>query len=421
MPQIGEVRTGKTESVRWDGNRWQVIPPQEPAGVEMHHPGLNESPDTAYYNELGRTGKEALTGLVSSPIDAVKGFLGMVRHPIDAVTNTAHAVAHPVDTVKALGDDPRAAGSLIGQILLGEGVKLGGPKILSAARDAAEIAPEVVGEGVAKTGRAFSRAANSRPATAMQKAGGYGIVAGHPIAGAAGIIAPEALDVLGQGMEKGGESLKALKLVSEPPKPNSVVSGITLSPDAVARNIDATNMAADGFSRTQAGKLSGIPGAGRSEQLANINTGTQIPEFSVNDVLNNTFGTRTATITNEPDLAEHLDALKSAAAPRDMDAMQAYEDYAKNGPGSGKQSFTMGGTNYVPDESGSHVAVESPVSSADLQPDVVEAEFAKNNPAFKKLEATGMFGGDRTTGLTADSLQRLKDLAFNSYVNKFVQ
>jgi hypothetical protein len=77
--------------------------------------------------------------------------------------------------------------------------------------------------------------------------------------------------------------------------PKSGLSFGSLSPEAQARNIEAENMVGNpGFSRGAAGKVSGIPGAGRSREIptrANESTfgGRVRPEYgdvSKNDILN---------------------------------------------------------------------------------------------------------------------------------------
>ncbi len=54
--------------------------------------------------------------------------------------------------------------------------------------------------------------------------------------------------------------------LAEPsPRPDSVLSGIRVSPDAVARNVEATNLRdVSGFSHDMAGKLAEIPSAGKA-------------------------------------------------------------------------------------------------------------------------------------------------------------
>lgn len=229
----------------------------------MHHPGLTESPIDAAVGEGFRTAGEAAKGFLESPLDMAKGAYNTVRHPLDTMLGIARTVAHPIDAVKALGDDPRAAGSLLGQMLLA-------PKIPGAADTALSEGPGVVGRGIGAVGRASEAAGDAvldRPTMGGMAALGTA-VSGHPLAAAAEIGVPLAAKYGGRGLQKLGASLEGLKLATAPAMadvPDSTLSGVTLSPDAVGRNIDATNMRdMEGFSHSQAGKLAGIPGAGES-------------------------------------------------------------------------------------------------------------------------------------------------------------
>lgn len=391
----GPLRTVGGETREWNGSAWVPYSAPVDTSVPMYHPGLNESPSSAALSELERTAGEATAGLAHSPWDLVKNTVGMVAHPIDALENTAHAIIHPVDTVKALGDDPRAAGSLLGQIVLGHAAI---PPLVDAAT------AENLGGATRAIGSGMETAGKSKLAKLAQYGGVYRAANGSPM-GAAMAVAPEVLKYGGRGLQNLGDTIEGLKSAAvETPKPNSVLSGVTLSPDAVARNVEATNMRdVEGFSHGQAGKLSGIPGAGESEEIPY--KATQIPKKYGRPFPN-------VESVDSPEPAEEvrksvipapggsIDALKTAASP---DLMDQYMSSLEGGVGSGKQSFEMGGVNYVPDETGSHVAAPAPYdASKELDPAAIEAGYAQNNPVFRSLQDQGLFGGDRNNILNPD-------------------
>jgi hypothetical protein len=229
----------------------------------MHHPSSTETPTEAFMGEVGRTAGEAGIGLLKSPLDLIKNTLGMVRHPIDTIENTANAVAHPVDTFNALGDNPREAGSLLGQMLIA-------PKVPGMMKTAALEGPGVVGRTMGTVGRGLeaggSAVLDAKGPLGMTAAGTAAF--GHPGYAALEFGVPFAAKYGGRGIQRLGASLEGLKLASAPEVPvplDTNLSGMMLSPEAMARNIDATNMRdVEGFSHTQAGKLAGIPGAGEA-------------------------------------------------------------------------------------------------------------------------------------------------------------
>lgn len=284
MPDKGEIRRGATEAVQWDGSRWTPLPSDDKS--ERYQPALSDDYASAFTHELARTGKEAAIGLARSPIDLVKNTIGMVAHPIDAVTNTAHAIAHPVDTFNALGDNPREAGSLLGQLLLA-------PKVPGALKATAAEGPALVGRGLGTVGRGMEAAGtavlDSRGGLPLGMTAAGTAASGHPIAAAAEIGVPLAAKYGGKGLQAVGRSLEGLKRATAPdvpPRPNSVLSGVTLSPEAVARNIEATNLRdVEGYSHDMAGKLAGIPAAGEAT-ARNFPTGEHaITQEMINEAL----------------------------------------------------------------------------------------------------------------------------------------
>jgi len=158
--------------------------------------------------ELLRTGTEAAIGLARSPLDAVKGLFGMVAHPIDTATNLASSVAHPLDTIEALGDDPRAAGSLLGQVLMG---RVAGPKVGAVARASAPALAEgaaSVGRGVGAVGRGLEVAGASEPVQKAAQLGGLHSILNLDPRGVALAAAPTALKYGGKAVQAGGRLLE---------------------------------------------------------------------------------------------------------------------------------------------------------------------------------------------------------------------
>ncbi len=182
----------------------QPTPRQLPARADVR---LDDTPGmfgSAGRRELMRTGKEAAIGLARSPLDAVKGLFGMVRHPIDTVTNTASAIAHPIDTWNTLGDDPRAAGSMLGQVLMGRAVpgnvgkigELGARGVAGAGRAAGAV------------GRGMEAVGASAPARHL---GTWGAVEAAMSMDPKGLLvaaAPTALKYGGKGLQAGGAMLE---------------------------------------------------------------------------------------------------------------------------------------------------------------------------------------------------------------------
>ncbi len=175
-------------------------PPDAPVdtGVAMHHPGLYESPTEAAIAELGRTGKEAAIGLAKSPLDYVSNLATSLRHPIDTLENLGHAVINPGETIKKLGDNPREAGSALGQLLLGKYT----PNI-------AEAAPGPIGRGVSAVGRGMETVSQL---PYIQRAASYGglgeLIYRHDPYGALIPLAPKAMEVGGQGLQRIGGAIE---------------------------------------------------------------------------------------------------------------------------------------------------------------------------------------------------------------------
>ena len=186
---------------------WQpYMPPEAANQPEMYHPRLGDDPTSAAMGELLRTGKEAAIGVARSPLDVAKGLYELVTSPVESARNISQAATHPGEILKALADNPREAGSALGQLLL---TGKFGPKI-----------PGAVGKipaGVSAAGRGVERAGT---ALAKTKVGGFGvpglgaldaILGAHPGRGLAIAATPYALKYGGKGIQAMGSGLERLK------------------------------------------------------------------------------------------------------------------------------------------------------------------------------------------------------------------
>lgn len=184
-------------------------PLQPDAPVEMYHPGLDESPLSAGASELGRTAKEAAIGVARSPLDLLKGLLGLPGQVVSGLFGKEGLPALIKDPsllgetgaavksgVTALGDNPRDAGSMLGQLLIG---KLAGPTVAGAVGEAAAPVYEGVTRNVGKGVSAVGRGAEA-----------VGKATKHPVVTTATGGAPYAAEFLGKGAQKLGDSLQGL-------------------------------------------------------------------------------------------------------------------------------------------------------------------------------------------------------------------
>ena len=206
---------------------WQpYTPPEAPNQPEMYHPGLGDDPTSAAMGELLRTGKEAAIGVARSPLDIAKGLYELVTtDPRQTLRNVGTTLSDPPALIKALADNPREAGSALGQILL---TGKFGPKI-----------PGAVGRipaGMSAAGRGMERGGT---ALANMNIGGVNL-SGAGLLGAAiqgsprGIAlaaSPYALKASGKGLQAVGGGLERLKAAVTPSK----ASVASQSPAGAAR------------------------------------------------------------------------------------------------------------------------------------------------------------------------------------------
>ena len=194
--------TGEYRILADDGSVQPYTPPEAAEQPEMYHPGLGDDPTSAALGELLRTGKEAGIGLARSPLDVIKGLFNLVTSPVEAVKGVGSVIAHPLETIETLGDNPREAGSALGQLLLG---KVGLPRV-----------PRAVGK-VPGAVSAIGRGMENAGVVASEFTGGRGILGagaamgGSPLAGAAIAATPSILKYGGKGIQAVGSGLERLK------------------------------------------------------------------------------------------------------------------------------------------------------------------------------------------------------------------
>ena len=183
---------------------WEPYTPMPEGTPERYLPGLADTPTSAFLNELGRTGKEAAIGVARSPLDVVKGLYGLITSPIESARNIGTAVTHPSDALKVLADNPREAGSALGQLLL---TGKFGPKIPGMARRAPE-AISTTGRGVERVGTTLAN--RTIGGMDLPTASALGVLTGHPEALALPMV-PYTLKYGGKGLQKVGGGLERLK------------------------------------------------------------------------------------------------------------------------------------------------------------------------------------------------------------------
>ena len=131
--------------------------------------GSIESLENTGFADYTNDVREMLIGEGQGLVDVGAGLVDTVAHPIETAKGIGNAVAHPIETAKGIGtslkckgeqligDDPRAAGRVVGQ----------------AAGEAAVIAVTYKTAQAVRAGREISRGKNLRIAP-------YGNRTGHP-------------------------------------------------------------------------------------------------------------------------------------------------------------------------------------------------------------------------------------------------
>lgn len=439
MPEIGEQKRVGDVVGRWDGSTWRRVPQQEAADVDAnvgtvlgpnYHPREGESPLSAMFGELARTGGRAVKGFAKGLVD-LPTLLAPILHPVDTLEGGINAVKHPIDTLtNAVGSmvaDPEVAGHALGTTVLGAK----GPGL---ALKGARMAPALASRAAGAVGRGLEAAGNS---TAARLTGrfGPGAVLMHPspagaAVSAAAIAGPPALRGLGRVLQKFGPAAKeagaaagdaALSLSEQhglPPPGARVPASIMLRelgklPPEVRTAIMAERQAALAGQATtgKTGALQGLEnvvdeapaGARRVPQS------TEVP-YRMGEP------TQLHGLNEPPPFADPLSpnpAIRQPRGPRPMgpsslkpDLMDEFQ--ATQGP---KETFEMDGKNYRMNEQGSHVA--------DVEPGDIKFNNAETNqPASLKalndlVEGTpDMAPGELQAGIDAPpSPQSLGELA----------
>ncbi len=340
MPQQGEIRHGSTESVQWDGSRWNPITTQKGSvdnpvsfGWLDAVPGLRDALNIPVNAVKGAQAlPDVVRGLVHEPAATLKGFAGGVSEAATPGRLGLLALLTGGATLPAA----LAAGG-------GEALAQG-TRVATDAPNAPQSFPEAAGNvAEAAAVPAIAGAVQAVPGVVQRLGGtrklgsrilgaGYGGYEGYQHGGLGGMLGGAvaggiAGDVLGGGsptmralrMVMGGGATDEAAAATAVPKPATPVeapvvkpdvnwSGVTLSPEAAARNVEATNLRdVSGYSHDMAGKLAGIPGAGQA-RVTSVPMGTRA---ITDEMIQNAGG----TVTPAP--ADGFAASEEAIDPRD--------------------------------------------------------------------------------------------------------
>lgn len=342
MPEKGETRTANGETRAWSGTRWE--PAQAAASPSVDHPvsfgwldavpGLRDALNIPVNAVKGAQAlPDVVRGLVHEPGATLKGFaqgsseaatpgrVGLLALLTGGATIPAALAAAGGEAVvqgtRAATDATNAPQSL--------------PEAASNVLEAASV-PAVAGALKAVPG-AVERLGGTRNVAGRVLGAGFGGYEGYKYGGLPGMVAGAAGGA-SLGGNGGSRTLRALRAVIGPDaaeeavaapavrtpaaapveaptaKPDVNWSGVTLSPEAAARNIEGTNLRdVSGYSHDVAGKLAGIPGAGRA-RVTNVPMG----EHAITDeMIQNAGGTVTPAPT--PKAAPHFEAESDVATP----------------------------------------------------------------------------------------------------------
>ncbi len=346
MPEKGEIRRGATESVQWDGSRWTPLASARPSTVDNPTsfgwldavPGLR---DVLNLPSNIVKGAEALPdvarGLVHEPAATLKGFAGGAS---EAATPGRVGLLALLSGGATL---PAALGAAGGEALAEGG------RVATDAPNAAQTFPEAAGNvleaasvpavaGALKAvPGAVERTGGTRNVAGRVLGAGFGGYEGYKYGGIPGALAGAAAGG-SLGGNGGSRTLRALRAVIgapeaaeatapaaiarpaaaiEPPvRPDVTLSGITMSPEALERNIEATNLRdVSGYSPKMAGKLAGIPGAGESRAIPD----THLGDTAITDEM---IRNRGGSVTPAP---EKIDWPDYVPDPRDPDVVPSMQ------------------------------------------------------------------------------------------------
>jgi len=332
MPDRGEVRSAGGETRQWDGSRWQPVTSESPSppvdkpisfGALDYVPGLRDILNLpANVVKGAEATPDIVRGLVHEPASTLKGF---VQGASEAATPGRVGLLSLLTGGATLPATLAAAG--------GEALAQGGrvatnaanaPQSLSdAAGDIAEAASiPAVAAGLKAVPETVQRLGGTKKVAGRVLGAGIGGYEGYKYGGIPGAIAGAAGGGALGGVAGGGpRTLRVLRAIlgpegavnaaetaaepveaeaSDVAAPSSVrLSNVELSPEAVARNIEATNLRdMQGFSHNMAGKLAGIPGAGQAS-VTNVPMG----EWTITDeMIRNRGGVPSEVPEDVPDI-----------------------------------------------------------------------------------------------------------------------
>ena len=332
MPQNGEIRHGATESVQWDGSRWTPLTNKQPTvdnpasfGWLDAVPGLRDVLNLPM-NAVKGAGAlpDVARGLINQPGATLKGFAaGASEAATPGRIGLLALLTGGATLPAALG---AAGGEAIAQ----------GTRVATDAPNAPRSFPEAAGNvaeaasvpalaGTIKAvPSAVERLGGTRNVAGRVLGAGFGGYEGYHYGGLPGMVAGAVGGGSLGGSGGGSRAMRGLRAVIgggapeaaeeavaapartptapvEAPiaKPDVNWSGVTLSPEAAARNVEATNLRdVSGYSHDVAGKLAGIPGAGRA-RVTNVPMG----EHAITDEMIQNAG---GTVTPPPEPTQEL-------------------------------------------------------------------------------------------------------------------
>lgn len=249
MPQQGEIRRGATESVQWDGSKWQPI---------QHETDTSKSPKSVD-NPVSFGWLDAVPGLrdaLNIPVNAVKGaqalpdvVRGLVHEPVATLKGFAQGTSEAATPGRLglLSLLAPGAGSLTARALLaGGGEALAqGTRVATDAPNAPQSFPEAAGNvaeaasvpalaGVLKAvPGAVERAGGTRNVAGRVLGAGFGGYEGYRYGGLPGMVAGAAGGA-SLGGNGGSRTLRALRSVIGPGAAEEAVAS-DVSPRGVDR------------------------------------------------------------------------------------------------------------------------------------------------------------------------------------------
>lgn len=222
MPQPGETRKGATETVQWDGSRWQQIPhdtsDQQPQGSAIGR-FLSGAASTTPFNPMNVLHAvlhpiDTATSIVGTP--AVEG-VSALQHFKNAITNPGNegGLGRLAEFVQGVRDTGGAV-PLIGKAAVDAGGKIGNGDIAGGAGELAGLAssaalPSAIrnsGRGISAVGRGAEAVGNAT--TRLSPLGAVEGALNGDWKGAALAAAPYALKYGGQGLQSLGDAIDGL-------------------------------------------------------------------------------------------------------------------------------------------------------------------------------------------------------------------